>query len=466
MLPAKAGKLGTRLTLSYAVMLLCALMVFMTGTAAIFHLQLRRQLGHYAIQDIETVEGLMYFTPQGLLKVNENYHNHPQSKEVLERYLEVRSPDGGVLFRNDRLGDRTLGGPPSRDEGVGGYSEKSWRLADGTELLMVSRRHVLGGTPVVLRLGYSTEGIRHSVDELVGAGVAMLPVILALAGLVGYRMSRRMLDPVQQITERAEQITSKRLHEKLPLNGSGDELDHLAEVFNATLGRLDRSFQQLQQFTSDASHELRTPLAAIRSIGEVGLQKDGNRDDYREIVGSMLEEAMRLTNLVEELLTISRADAGAVQLNRSVFSLPQLAREAAALLEPLLEENSQEFVLPTITPIFVEGDRTVIRQAIINLLHNAIKYSPVGSTIRVRIEETQRGTVTLEVQDSGPGIPAEHAERIFDRFYRLDNSRTRSAGGFGLGLAIAQWAITSNGGNLTVASVAGQGSTFRIELPH
>jgi signal transduction histidine kinase len=180
----------------------------------------------------------------------------------------------------------------------------------------------------------------------------------------------------------------------------------------------------------------------------------------------MLEEAMRLTNLVEELLTISRADAGAVQLNRSVFSLPQLAREAAALLEPLLEENSQEFVLPTITPIFVEGDRTVIRQAIINLLHNAIKYSPVGSTIRVRIEETQRGTVTLEVQDSGPGIPAEHAERIFDRFYRLDNSRTRSAGGFGLGLAIAQWAITSNGGNLTVASVAGQGSTFRIELPH
>jgi heavy metal sensor kinase len=321
-------------------------------------------------------------------------------------------------------------------------------------------------TPVVLRLGYSTEGIRHSVDELVGAGVAMLPVILALAGLVGYRMSRRMLDPVQQITERAEQITSKRLHEKLPLNGSGDELDHLAEVFNATLGRLDQSFQQLQQFTSDASHELRTPLAAIRSIGEVGLQKDGNRDDYREIVGSMLEEAMRLTNLVEELLTISRADAGAVQLNRSVFSLPQLAREAAALLEPLLEENSQEFVLPTITPIFVEGDRTVIRQAIINLLHNAIKYSPVGSTIRVRIEETQRGTVTLEVQDSGPGIPAEHAERIFDRFYRLDNSRTRSAGGFGLGLAIAQWAITSNGGNLTVASVAGQGSTFRIELPH
>ncbi len=466
MLPTKAGKLGTRLTLSYAVMLLCALLVFTAGTAAIFHFQLRRQLGHYAIQDIETVEGLMYFTPEGRLKVNEDYHNHPQSKEVLERYLEVRSPDGALLFHNQRLGDQALGGNPAADEGVGGYSEKSWRLSDGTQLLMVSRRHIIAGTPVVLRLAYSTEGISHSVNEVLAAGIAMLPVMLALAGFVGYRMSRRVLDPVQQITRQAEQITSKRLHERLPLNGSGDELDHLAEVFNATLGRLDLSFQQLQQFTSDASHELRTPLAAIRSIGEVGLQKDGTRDDYREMVGSMLEEATRLTNLVDELLTISRADAGTVRLNRSVFSLPQLVREAAALLEPLVEENSQEFVLPAVTPVFVEADRTVVRQAIINLLHNAIKYSPAGSKIQVRVEETQRGMVALEVQDAGPGIPPEHAERIFDRFYRLDNSRTRSAGGFGLGLAIAQWAIQSNGGNLTVASTAGQGSTFRIELPH
>ena len=125
MLPAKPGKLGTRLTLSYAAMLLCALVVFTVGTAAIFHFQLRRQLGHYAVQDIETVEGLMYFTPEGRLEVNENYHNHPQSKEVLERYLEVRSPDGALLFRNERLGDRTLGGNPTAEEGVGGYSERS-----------------------------------------------------------------------------------------------------------------------------------------------------------------------------------------------------------------------------------------------------------------------------------------------------------------------------------------------------
>jgi heavy metal sensor kinase len=292
----------------------------------------------------------------------------------------------------------------------------------------------------------------------------MLPVMLATAGFVGYRMSRRVLDPVQQITRQAEQITSNRLHERLPRNGSGDELDHLAEVFNATLARLDQSFQQLRQFTSDASHELRTPLAAIRSIGEVGLQKNPAADGYRDIVGSMLEELARLTSLVDQLLMISRADAGAVTLNRSVFSLAELARETVAFLEPLAKENLQGLSLEGGEPALVEADRTVVRQAMINLLHNAIKYSPRNSKIFVSVLESPRETVTFEVRDSGPGIPPEHIDRIFDRFFRLDHSRSRASGGFGLGLAIAAWAVKVNGGTIGVASTPGQGSTFRIGL--
>jgi heavy metal sensor kinase len=318
---------------------------------------------------------------------------------------------------------------------------------------------------VVIRLGYSTAGIRHSVEELIAAGLAMLPVMLAIAGFLGYRMSRRVLDPVQQITQQAERITSNRLHERLPRNETGDELDHLAEVFNGTLERLDQSFRQLRQFTSDASHELRTPLAAIRSIGEVALQKNPSAEGYRDIVGSMLEEVARLTSLVEQLLMISRADAGAVTLNRSVFSLRELAREATALLEPLLEENSQEFVLQGDAEALVEADRAVIRQAMINLLHNAIKYSAAGSKILVSVLESACETVRFEVRDSGPGIAAEHIDRIFDRFYRLDHARSRANGGFGLGLAIAAWAVKANGGTIGAASAPGEGSTFRIELP-
>jgi heavy metal sensor kinase len=446
-------------------MLVSALVVFMAGTAAIFYFQLQRQLGHYAIQDIETVEGLMSFTPDGLLSVNENYHNHPESKEVLERFLEVRSPDGLLLFRNERLGGETLGGAPAAGEGVGGYSERRFRLRDGTGVLLVSRRHSINGRPVVIRLGYSTAGIRHSVEELIAAGLAMLPVMLAIAGFIGYQMSRRVLDPVQQITRQAERITSNRLHERLPRNETGDELDHLAEVFNGTLERLDQSFRQLRQFTSDASHELRTPLAAIRSIGEVALQKNPPAEGYREIVGSMLEEVARLTSLVEQLLMISRADAGAVTLNRCVFSLRELASETTALLDPLLEENSQEFVLQGDGQALVEADRAVIRQAMVNLLHNAIKFSAAGSKILVSVVESARETVTFEVRDSGPGIPAEHIDRIFDRFYRLDHARSRANGGFGLGLAIAAWAVKANGGAIGAASVPGEGSTFRIELP-
>jgi heavy metal sensor kinase len=462
--PGRPGRLGTRLALSYVVMLVSALLLFMAGTAAIFYFQLQRQLGHYAIQDIETVEGLMSFSPDGLLHVNENYHNHPESKEVLERFLEVRSPDGRLLFRNQRLGDQALGGAPASGEGVGGYSERQFRLRDGTAVLLVSRRHSIDDKPVVIRLGYSTEGIRHSVGELLAAGLAMLPVMLAIAGFIGHRMSRRVLDPVQQITQQAERITSNRLHERLPRNDSGDELDHLAEVFNDTLARLDQSFRQLRQFTSDASHELRTPLAAIRSIGEVALQKDPAADGYREIVGSMLEEVARLTSLVDQLLMISRADAGAVALNRSVFSQRELAREAMALLETLAEENSQQLVLGGDGQAFVEADRAVVRQAMINLLHNAIKYSAAGSKIFVNVMESPR-EITFEVRDSGPGIAPEHIDRIFDRFYRLDHSRSRANGGFGLGLAIAAWAVKANGGTITVESAPGEGSAFRIELP-
>jgi len=153
-----------------------------------------------------------------------------------------------------------------------------------------------------------------------------------------------------------------------------------------------------------------------------------------------------------------------VTLNRSVFSLRDLAREAAALLEPLAEENSQQFVLRGDAEALVEADRAVIRQAMINLLHNAIKFSAAGSKICVSVLESPRGTVTFEVRDSGPGIPAEHIDRIFDRFYRLDHARSRINGGFGLGLAIAAWAVKANGGTIGAASTPGEGSTFRIEL--
>jgi heavy metal sensor kinase len=458
-------QLRSRLTLWYVGVLAAALLLFVTGTSFLLFWQLRTQLDRYNIQDVETVEGLLYFTPGGQLELKENYHNHPESKLVLERLLEVRVPDGAVLYRNERLGSRSLGGMPFPGEGVGGYSNREERLSDGTRVRMVSRRHSIDGHPTLIRLAYSEEHLWLHLEELLAASLLALPLTLAVAAFAGYALARRALAPLEQMALRAEQITSERLDERLPTDNVDGELGQLARAFNSTLARLEQSFEQLRRFTSDASHELRTPLTAMRSVGEVGLQKDGSREEYRDIIGSMLEEGNRLTRLVDSLLTISRADAGAIQFHPSVFSVLELAREAAALLEVLMEEKSLKLTLSGDETAAVKGDRLFLRQSLVNIIHNAVKYSPARGTISVNVRLDGAGRVMIEIADDGPGIPPEHLTSVFDRFYRVDKSRTRNEGGAGLGLSIANWAVQAHGGEIGLDSAPGAGCTFRIFLP-
>jgi len=267
------------------------------------------------------------------------------------------------------------------------------------------------------------------------------------------------------MTRRAEHITAERLNERLPVENSEDELGHLATVFNKTLARLEQSFEQLRRFTADASHELRTPLTAIRSVGEVGLQKDGSAAQYRDIIGSMLEEANHLTRLVDSLLTISRADAGHIQLNRVQTGLMDLAQESAALLEVLAEEKGQQISVQGDQSVAVYADRVILRQALVNLIDNAVKYSPPAGKISVYVKRLDSKEAMVEVEDSGPGIAPEHQSKIFDRFYRSDKARSREAGGAGLGLSIAKWAVESHGGLIELQCGDSSGCTFRVRLP-
>jgi heavy metal sensor kinase len=457
--------LRARLTLWYVSVLAALLVLGWAGTGAFLFWQLRSQLDHFAVQEIETVEGLFFFDSGGQLRLREDYHNHPESKEVIDRYLEVRDQAGAVLFRNERLGNRALDGGPFRKEGVGGYSQRSARLSDGTRVRMVSRVHSLGGRRLLIRLAHSEEPLYSRLADLLPALLVMLPVVLVIASAAGYGLARRALDPIEKMARRAQEITPENLHARLPNDDTDDELGQLARVFNDTLARLERAFEQLRRFTSDASHELRTPLAMIRSVGEVGLQKDGTRAEYRDIVGSMLEEVNRLTSLIDNLLTISRADSGHTQLHRTTFPVMALAREAAALLEILLEEKSQRIELEGDEDAQVEGDRIFLRQALVNIVHNALKYSPVGETITVRVRRGEGNWVVVEVQDHGPGIPAEDRSKVFDRFYRVDRARWRESGGAGLGLSIAKWAVETHGGTIALDSEPNRGCTFRIALP-
>jgi heavy metal sensor kinase len=378
--------------------------------------------------------------------------------------LEVRSASGDVLFRNARLSGRALGDAPFSGEGVGGYSERNARLSDGTRVRVVSRVHLLDGRPLLIRLAHSEEPLYARLTGLLLASLLVLPPVLAAAGFAGYGLARRALDPIEEMARRAREITPERLHERLPNDNTGDELGRLARVFNDTLARLEQAFEQLRRFTSDASHELRTPLAMMRSVGEVGLQKDGTRAEYRDIVGSMLEEVNRLTSLVDNLLTISRADSGHIQLNRTVFPVLELAREAAGLFDVLLEEKSLELVVEGSEAAHVFADRLFLRQALVNVLHNAIKYSPACATIFVRVSVAGE-QVFVEVQDAGPGIPAADREKVFDRFYRVDRARSRESGGAGLGLSIARWAVEAHSGTIGLAGPFDRGCLFRIALP-
>jgi heavy metal sensor kinase len=322
----------------------------------------------------------------------------------------------------------------------------------------------IGGKPVVVQVARSEASIIQDEHQLLYILLLGLPAAVALAGIGGYVLARRALAPVDRMAERARSINAEQLNSRLPVDNPDDELGRLAAVFNDTFARLESSFERMRHFTADASHELRTPLTAIRSVGEVGLR--GRRDEaaYREIIGSMLEEADRLALLVDRLLMLSRADTGEAKLSKDVVDVRVLAEEVAEQLGVLAEEKEQSVQVRFDTAPRWIGDRVVLRQALLNLVDNAIKYTPAGGSIEIHVTQTAEGT-TIEVSDTGPGIPAELQSRIFDRFYRVDRARSRENGGTGLGLAIAKWAVEVNGGQLTLASATGAGSRFRITLP-
>jgi heavy metal sensor kinase len=304
---------------------------------------------------------------------------------------------------------------------------------------------------------------QQQLREILVVLVLGLPLIVVLAGLGGYVLARRALSPIDHLAGEARRITAERLHQRLSVPNEHDEIGRLAAVINDTFARLESSFDQLRRFTADASHELRTPLSVIRGIGEHALRETRTPPEYKDAMGSMLEEVDRLTRLVDTLLKLSRGDAGTIRLARDVLDLGDLTREVVSSLGILAEERQQRLQVVAAEDVRVSADRLVLRDAITNVVDNAIKYGPARSTIDVRVDaDAEQATVT--VRDAGPGIPAEHRERIFDRFYRVDEGRSREMGGTGLGLAIAKWAVEANGGQISL-DTATTGSVFRITLP-
>lgn len=291
-----------------------------------------------------------------------------------------------------------------------------------------------------------------------------LPIALGLAAFGGFVMAGRLLRPVAVIAAEADKISAKDLSARLPVQNPRDEFGQLAGVVNRMLSRLEEAFESLRRFTADASHELRTPLTVIQSVGEVALQEDLDAAAYKDRIGSMLEDLSRLTRLVDNLLTLTRADAGPVSVSRKETDALRLVEHAVEDMRPLAEEKNQILTLAANGPALIVAEEATLRLALINLLDNAIKYTPPSGAVSVR--SGMRGDdFLIEVTDTGPGIPAEHRGRIFDRFYRVERDRSSQARGTGLGLSIAKWAAEANGGRIELDTQEKQGSTFRLVLP-
>ena len=459
-----------RLTLWYIAIFSVVIALYVFAACAIQYWELNDQLYHAEVQDMETVEGLLYFDANGRLQLNEDYHSHPRSRLLLDRFMEVVDPQGNGLFRNLKLNGFSLGGAPLPQEAAVSHFAEHFRLPDGTHVLAVSHFHPVEGKRVLIRIAYSTEHLRVRVLEMLAVLMFVLPMALVAAGYAGYRVAGKALTPIAAMAALTEQITASQLSRRVPVENPDDEFGRMALVLNGLLERLEESFQKLQRFTSDVSHELRTPLASIRSVGEVGLQQKHNVEEYKDIIGSMLEEVARLTSMIDTLLTISQADSGDLRLSRTVFPVMDLVEESVAVVGVLAEEKKQSIVVNGEQALRVSADRGFLRMAVINLLDNAVKYSPPGSAIHVRLERmngepSHSRQMNLTIHDEGPGIPPDQANHVFDRFYRLDESRARDTGGAGLGLAIAKWSIEAHGGKILLESIPGNGATFSIRLP-
>ncbi len=450
-----------RLTLLYVSLLAAVLLLYAATTSAFFLHNLREQLDLSLDRDIETVEGSITLTPDGHVRLDSRDGEANETEAPPGYWLEVWSL-GKVVYRGPQPNGQVLGSAPGPSEGTQIY--RSTKLVKGTRVRIVSRVHRLENGPMVVRLAVSEEPLWHEFWEMVSTLAVGLPIAGIIAGVTGFVVARRALRPLGSMARRAEQISAERLNERLAIENPDDELGQLGRVFNTTLARLERSFEQLRRFTADASHELRTPLTAIRIVGEVALQKPGDAGYLRDVIGSMLEEANRLTHLVDSLLTMSRADAGRIALQQGEVAVLDLAKESAALLEVLAEEKDQTVRVEGDASIAIRGDRLILRQALVNLIDNAVKYSPRHGSIVVRVG-AKSGYALVEVQDSGSGIPPEHRSKVFERFYRVDKARSREQGGTGLGLSIAEWAVGAHGGSIELECEPGPGCTFTMRLP-
>ncbi len=291
-----------------------------------------------------------------------------------------------------------------------------------------------------------------------------IPLVLAIAAAAGFWLASRSLSPLDRMAEQAHEITGSSLHKRLDIGDAAHELETLAASFNELLSRLDQSFDTMRRFVADASHELRTPVSVIRSEADLALARERAPSEYRQSLALILDESRRLSTLIEDLLNLARADAGHVRLRVEEFYFNDLIAECCRAMEPLAAQRGVALSFETPGDLPFHGDEALIRRLAMNLLDNAVRYTPAGGRVTVSVASEPDG-IRLRVADTGIGISPDAAAHVFERFYRADKARSRQDGGFGLGLSIVKWIAESHHGHVALETAPEAGATFTVTLP-
>jgi two-component system OmpR family sensor kinase len=376
-------------------------------------------------------------------------------------FVQFADLKGNVYWRSENLRDYSLPTYTDVSDGMdAGQVFLEARLNKQSLRVLCMR-----GSVSELSVGYSIQEVDEILRQLRNTFEIGFSIALVFAVVIGYLLARYSLQQVDIITNAAKRITAENLSKRLPLPVTNDEIARLTTTLNAMIARLDISFTQVRQFTSDVSHELRTPLAILMGELELALRNEMEPDDYHALVVSALEEVMRLSKMVSSLLEISRAETGQVRLQKALFDISKVVTNICDDMQILAEDKSITLETDIQPYVTIVADESRLHQMLINVIDNAIKYTPRNGSVKVSL--STRGSQTkIEISDTGVGISEEDQSFIFNRFYRVDQSRSNDVVGSGLGLSIVRWIVEAHQGTIKVKSELGEGSTFTIILPY
>lgn len=449
-----------RLTLWYVLLLAIILMGFSAGVYVLLRQNLYDNLDGLIQNRANTFLAIVHYEgdrPTLAGRVSSDDLNADES------FVRVFDASGDVTFDNintaaaidSRAVGRALRGETStRTVTVDDETMRVWTLP-------IQRGEGIGG---VLEVGQAQDDVSDTLQALLLILAIAYPATLAAASLGGIFLAGRALSPIDSLTRLARRISAEDLGERLDLQLPEDEVGRLARTFDEMIARLDEAFRRQRQFTADASHELRTPLTVIKGHAEVALSKPRDAAAYREVLEMVNEEVDRLIRMVGSLLTLARADAGQIPIASDVVSLGDLVTAAVEQVCPMAARRSLDLKVDPGPVVTLQADEDLLLQLLLNLLDNGLKYTPSGGAVTAGWD-TDDVTAELWVRDTGVGIDKEHMEHIFDRFYRVDRTRSQAEGGAGLGLSICQWIVDAHGGSIAVESKSEEGTQITVVFP-